>query len=498
MMVPLPTMFATSSSQLRRRHPLYLTLFGLACWVIAYTFVWDNDAPLLASPEEDTELLRHYHRQLDTAFLNYKQASSTLSSSSAQFEARRLDLSSDSSILSSTCPSISAEAVAKSRILGNTERWHRVVEKMKGPNGDEVVKIAVLGGSVPAGHECASTENVPDHKCAWPSQLETMLRQSSLHNVEIMNLAHGGTPSSTGITQIMELVEYDAIIIQWTANDDNVNRFYGNDAEKIKPHFETLVRTALALPKNPAVIIFESFGTRESEPRAESVHYAIASVYDLPVVSARAAFWQLEEFHAEISVPRKLGNFGGRNTMHMKAIWHQRFACLMYGNWIQESESVLDMSSWIDAANREPAFGGTTLECKESFSASAFSNTLENSPSYVDGWSYYADVPEKYGFISNSTNSTLSFDVAPEKGMNNQLYIHYLRSYSPEWGTAHIEVSGGSSELILDSHTDEHESQLAEIKMKLGGSDDPYKVTIRNIQGKVKIVELFLYSCKQD
>ena len=55
----------------------------------------------------------------------------------------------------------------------------------------------------------------------------------------------------------MSLYDYDFIFIHWTANDDNIHKFYGGDIKKVKTVFETLVRTALALPKAPAVIIFE-------------------------------------------------------------------------------------------------------------------------------------------------------------------------------------------------------------------------------------------------
>ena len=46
----------------------------------------------------------------------------------------------------------------------------------------------------------------------------------------------------------------------------------------MKEVFETLVRSALALPKNPALILFEDYGRRmfDPEPIAEELHHAIA------------------------------------------------------------------------------------------------------------------------------------------------------------------------------------------------------------------------------
>ena len=46
----------------------------------------------------------------------------------------------------------------------------------------------------------------------------------------------------------------------------------------MKEVFETLVRSALSLPKNPALILFEDYGRRmfDPEPIAEEIHHAIA------------------------------------------------------------------------------------------------------------------------------------------------------------------------------------------------------------------------------
>ena len=147
-------------------------------------------------------------------------------------------------------------------------------------DANKTIKVAVLGGSVTAGHQCAPGQgNVPNHTCAWPNKLEQMLN-THYHSsyVKTFNLARGGTPSRAGLTQVMSLQHYDIIIIHWTANDDNFKKFYRGDSEKIKPIFETLIRTALSLPKNPAVILFEGFGLRylDAEPVAEEMHHEIA------------------------------------------------------------------------------------------------------------------------------------------------------------------------------------------------------------------------------
>ena len=210
------------------------------------------------------------------------------------------------------CDDVTSEMVAKSRVYGNPGRWQKVLHKMM---NKEKVKIAVLGGSVTAGAECLSPKHYWSNlNCAWPSRLQTLLTSyDPSWNVELVNLAKGGTPSVSrsfsfivsfkhyiivctqthitlllpiylsyqraGLALVLGLVDYDAIIINWTANDDKIDAHYKKGgAKEMKEVFETLVRSALALPKNPALILFEDYGRRmfDPEPIAEEIHHAIA------------------------------------------------------------------------------------------------------------------------------------------------------------------------------------------------------------------------------
>ena len=145
------------------------------------------------------------------------------------------------------------------------------------------------------------------------------------------------------------------------------------------------------------------------------------------------------------------------------------------------------------------------MQCEKHYSASAFEGTLEDAPSIAEGWSYYADAPTKFGYISNTTGSVLQITIpkydeqqttGSSNAVNPSLYVHYLRSYSPEWGKAEVNVTNMvATPTTIDSHTDQDASQLDLVKIGLKHSDEPYVVNIKNLGGKVKIVELFLYSC---
>jgi hypothetical protein len=463
---------------------------------------------------------------------------------------------------------VTREAVAMSRTVGNIHRLQRAFFRTRSSGDDttttnrtnNTTRIVVLGGSVTAGHDChpASSKelwNLPNLTCAWPYQLEQLLStrpKNANLSVEIINKAIGGTPSSAGLTQIMGLANHpvDVIIIAWAANDDNYHKFYGPDPQyQMQRSFETLIRTALALPSHPAVLIFEDFGLRHSYPVAEEMHNSVAHVYELPIISARAAFWNLYRYQIKsLSAPA-----------HVPAIWHQRFACLIEANLWQDirpplsslsttlSATRLDMSTYQDplVAVAQPVFGGTTLRCRPIHVFAAASETLQQAPSYVDpAWSYRADAPGKFGYLANTTNAKLQFtffslgpESTPPQPVDHHndtttntttdapdhhhyqkyvLFVHYLRSYSPEWGQATLQVMKTTSPLLqqpktmvvrLDATTLAHESQTVEASVEwnrtvtttAGRDDDDDPVvtaTITVIRGKMKIVEVSLFGCE--
>ena len=141
--------------------------------------------------------------------------------------------------------------------------------------------------------------------------------------------------------------------------------------------------------------------------------------------------------------------------------------------------------------------------CTKQYAASSFEGSLEQAPSISDGWSYYADAPEKFGYISNTTDALLQFDIPHDSGLGNHLlYVKFLRSWTPEWGKAEVwtgpeEIEGRKPAAMIDSHCTEA-SQIDFIKLNLdSSSDESHKVRIKNIEGKVKIVEVLLYSCTE-
>ena len=429
-------------------------------------------------------------------------------------------------VVSERCRSlgITPEMISKSRTnIGNVQRWHRLISSIRDSVreenrlSDKPINVTVLGGSVTAGHECRGGENIhmPNLTCAWPHQFETMMASSENNAViTVSNLARGGTPSRAVIPLVSQLTDADVIVIHFTANDDNVQMFYQDQPEQVATAFESLVRTALQLPQQPQVVIFEGLGRRLDRPFAEEMHHSVASVYDIPVISARGAFWFHSKMRTEIEHISK--------PAHVNHIWHERYACLMYGNWKRESSSFNDKdgnddgdaSTWADVGSSiEPVFGGTTYSCKTAYEASAFSGTLQSAARILNndegiednGWSYYADVPGKYGYITTSETpgSTIEFTVRPEPGRQNILVVHYLQSYTNDWGNVKIGFSHNAHDTSLlkarvrsvkESQMDEAQYVLRDWE-RADDNDKPLKVTLTSLGGKFKLLELILLVC---
>lgn len=381
---------------------------------------------------------------------------------------------------------ITAELIAKSRTnLGNTLRWQRVLQSR------EDIAVAVLGGSVTAGHQCNRSQNIPDLNCAWPSRFEKLLSALGHARItKVTNLGRGATPSSIGAEAVLRLGAFDVILINWTANDDNYKRFYQNDPSRILRAFESLVRTALALPKRPAVIIFEDVGLHRPEPVAEQMHGRVAFAYDLPVISARAATWNHVWSGRKEQLSLRVGP-------HQNQDWHQKYACLLFGNWVTESKSTFNMSDF--STDVKPIWGGYTLRCQKYISLSAHANSLKLAPAHVDGWSYFADRPGKYGFISTGSGSSITFSiVVPQTDLHNWINIHYMRSYSAEWGSAVVRVCGTNRSWQMKArNTAAHESQLVNLRIPLPTVHTPCNITFANDRGgKFKLAAIhYLFKC---
>lgn len=270
----------------------------------------------------------------------------------------------------------------------------------------------------------------------------------------------------------------------FTANDDNLSKFYSGSTSVLKESFETLIRTTSALPNRPALILFEGFGRGQRQPLSEITHYDVALSYAIPVISARRAFWQVQKFQPDFAAPFNL---------HVSFTWHRRFACLIYKNLKSELNAIkaMDFSSWLDPSQIQPIYGGTTERCKQTFSASALEHTMKHADLLLKGWQYGEDAPGKFGLISNVPGATINFNL---NGNLNVFVLTFMTSYTSEWGTASIQMCQNEAE-IISAKTPLNESQYSLHRIDIVPTSARCNVTITNIGGKFKIVALDFLSC---
>jgi hypothetical protein len=469
--------------------------------------------------------------------------------------------------ISQSCQSsgVDYSTVMRARELGNPERWDKMIQKSL----TGTARVAVLGGSVAAGHACTNNVNSPNKTCAWPLEFERMLAAEKM-SVEVENLAAGGTSSRGGAIQALALGRFDAIIFHWTANDDGLIDYNPGDrehgihrtvmypererADMVRRDYETLVRTALSLPQQPAVIVFDGLswllhmngvdGMRENT-RSEGMHRSVARVYDLPFISAHAAFWHQQQNQEDFAAHFAHGDpevrihfdrhesMEPRGDIHPKRSMHHRYACLVFESFMFQlaiaSSQETPPSAMKKMQDIVPVFGGRTLSCDNTSSgSSSFDGTLQAAATKLEkgvgggGWSYYADSGEKYGYISSTPNASLQFrfDLPAKQAGETTIFIHYLSSYTKEWGSVRFGVacvcasystgaSGqgreepcipfeGNTSQVINSRSSEptQVSQLAEHQTQIQNTDPGHwgnqtshcTATFTNIEGKFKLL----------
>lgn len=170
--------------------------------------------------------------------------------------------------------------IAKSLVQpGNTARMKRVIEKAK--KGEEVT-IAYIGGSITQGAGA-----VPIHKmCYAYRSYEAFAKQYGTgENVHFVKAGVGGTPSELGMIRFERdvlrngTVEPDMIIVEFAVNDEG--------DETRGRCYESLVRKALALQKEPAVILL--FAVFADDFNLQDRLEPIGKAYELPMVSIKNA-----------------------------------------------------------------------------------------------------------------------------------------------------------------------------------------------------------------
>ncbi len=163
--------------------------------------------------------------------------------------------------------------------LGNTKRLMDVVAKAK--SGKDV-NICYIGGSITQG---AGATPINTECYAYKSYLGFKKLMGDGDNIHFVKAGIGGTPSELGMIRFDRdvlrdgTVDVDLLIVEFAVNDE---------ADETKGDcFESLVRKALALPTNPAVMLMFSVFADDSNFQERLTPVGLR--YELPMASVKNA-----------------------------------------------------------------------------------------------------------------------------------------------------------------------------------------------------------------
>jgi len=349
----------------------------------------------------------------------------------------------------------------------------------------KVSQIVVIGGSVPAGHQCRQEKNVPDKKCSWAGKLQGELKNRSANCTPVVvNRAAGGAGSGSAvfIAQNDLATRNRAGVADWSVlyilststNDENVQKFFGlstsdPDTSPVKAAFETLVRVILAAKQR--LVIFTDFNRMVEKSVADEVHRTVAELYDVPMFSAREAFWWDHLRYGDPGLNTK--------TVHPKEVWHAEFAAFLAERFLAADQRRCPRKAVIPPLPDHPYFADGRC-----VSPKAFASVMAPQEGPEDGeragrverlgerlafnpdsnmlygpWEYASTPDSKFGWecpaseeCKLNVNTTLSPIGVAKRTAIYRVSILYLRTHWAGWGDATFHANCGGRVRMGASH----------------------------------------------
>lgn len=318
--------------------------------------------------------------------------------------------------------------------VGNTERFHRAVEKAR--NGEDV-SIVYLGGSITEG----ASAKPQSTKCyAYLSaQLFAEKFMSSKSQLKYHNAGISGTPSLLGVTRCEQDVlsrNPDIVFVEFAVND-------GSDTTS-RLAYESLVLKLLKSESQPAVILL--FTVTNTGYSGQSHMQAIGSHYDLGMISVRDAI------QPQIKLGKMQWSDYSADFAHPTTRAHTFIADLI-GHYFDTAANTPATSYTLP----EKARYGTPLAelvnlrngDEVILSAGAFPHGAAQCYSYKSGWRHLAANASTEAMVLelNSSHMTIAFKQEPNNRMGRiQVRVDgklrtVLNGYSPTaWGNVVTEM----------------------------------------------------------
>lgn len=361
--------------------------------------------------------------------------------------------------------------------LGNNLRLKNVIARAQ---AGEAVTVALIGGSITEGAGAAQ------YKECYAYRVMLGLRErfgvGDGANVHLVNAGVGGTPSTFG------LMRYQRDVADRVQDDDMlpdlvIVEFAVNDYQEPTGHrcYESLVKTILSQPNDPAVILL--FSVFDGGFNLQSELRRIGDAYDLMMVSIKdGAYphigreWTKEEFFFDQYHPTSLGHAVMADCV---------LAAIDAANAAETADRDIDLDV-------KPAYGTDYMGLVSIYGDSVPEEIrLDRGGFAHDDTASYRNQPvgrvcgENFYHSAGDGPEPLRFTASFKK-----LLIAWRATADPQYGTAEIRVDGrvmktltggadkwGQSEVVLAYSADESTEHTVEIVMAEGSESMKFTVT---------------------
>lgn len=191
------------------------------------------------------------------------------------------------------------------RSLLNIGNPYRLQQKIRAAQSGEDITIAYIGGSITEGLDVKIAE-----RYVTLSSREFEENYANGGSVTCINAGLSGTPSNLGVLRVeRDVLAYDPdiVFVEFAVNDSQ-------DFQE-KQCFESLVRTILTHPSEPAVVLI--FNRTENAYTCQSVMGLTGMFYSLPMISVNDAIT------AELDEGRMVWSDFSNDTVHPNAYGHR-------------------------------------------------------------------------------------------------------------------------------------------------------------------------------
>ena len=387
-------------------------------------------------------------------------------------------------------------------------RWWQKIQNQ------ERISFLTLGGSFTRGHGCGEVPLAPERECAWPSRLERWWNKhmmptttSSSSSSDWTHAAEHGSGSVQALQRLgilIRTIEPDVVILDFLVNDITLG-----ESDSTIAH-EKLIRTLMQMLPQVQIILLEAgCPACIANPNILLARRRVAQYYGIPIIDYASMVQLFNKYHEEdasgtdrlwpFTEPEldpppftKIGtvwpNFSPPVNVTQKTCcplnhppWpvHQYVAdAVAYGmiellrsgcastlrDTFYEPEKLDRYRICLDPLTRHDAH----LAWQENNGNN--NNGRIVHPLLSAGWSLYEDRPGRPGWITNTTNSTITFPI--KFGAQPTVAIAYLRSYE-SLGTARVSFtskSGRTESVLLEGLWEKHFS-LPDVAVFVGRPD---------------------------